>query len=158
MTLPTYDEVIGRAGVGVDNIDLAAANQKNVTVVNSPSATTRAVAEHAMALLLSLVRSISAADGTMKSGLWQKHQFTGVEIKGKVMGIIGLGHIGAEVAKMAHSLGMKIIGYDPYLADEESFYKEGTMIYKPEHFAPLRLAVEKLMKIAIPLSWSKESA
>ena len=112
-------KVVGRAGVGVDNIDLAAANQNNVTVVNSPSATTRAVAEHAMALLLSLARLISAADGAMKSGLWQKHQFLGVEIKDKVLGIIGMGNIGADVARLANSLGMQIIGYDPYLVNEE---------------------------------------
>lgn len=112
-------KVVGRAGVGVDNIDLAAANQNNVTVVNSPYATSRAVAELALALLFSLARSISTADGMMKSGLWQKNQFIGIEIKDKVLGIIGMGHIGTLVAQMANSLGMQIIGYDPYLADEE---------------------------------------
>lgn len=112
-------KVVGRAGVGVDNIDLAAANQKNVTVVNSPSATTRAVAEHALALLFSLARSISAADGAMKSGLWKKKQFIGIEIKDKVLGVIGMGQIGSLFAQMANSLGMQIIGYDPYITNEE---------------------------------------
>ncbi len=112
-------KVVGRAGVGVDNIDLAAANQKNITVVNSPSATTRAVAEHALALLFSLARSISAADGAMKSGLWKKKQFIGIEIKDKVLGVIGMGQIGSLFAQMANSLGMQIIGYDPYITNEE---------------------------------------
>ncbi len=112
-------KVVGRAGVGVDNIDLAAANQKNITVVNSPSATTRAVAEHALALLFSLARSISAADGAMKSGLWKKKQFIGIEIKDKVLGVVGMGQIGSLFAQMANSLGMQIIGYDPYITNEE---------------------------------------
>lgn len=112
-------KVVGRAGVGVDNIDLAAANQYNVTVVNSPSATTQAVAEHVLALLFSLARSIPAADGSMKSGLWHKNQFTGIELQDKVMGIIGMGNIGGSVAQKTKSLGMKVLGYDPFLAEME---------------------------------------
>ncbi len=109
-------KVVGRAGVGVDNIDLAAANLNNVTVVNSPYATTQAVAEHVLALLFSLARSIPAADGTMKSGLWRKKQFMGVEIKDKVLGIIGMGNIGSSLAQMSKSLGMQVIGYDPLIS------------------------------------------
>ncbi len=111
--------VVGRAGVGVDNIDLAAANLHNVTVVNSPSATTQAVAEHVLALLFSLARSIPAADGSMKSGLWHKNQFMGVEIKGKLLGILGMGNIGSSLAQKAKSLGMEILGYDPLIPDAE---------------------------------------
>jgi D-3-phosphoglycerate dehydrogenase len=140
-------KVIGRAGVGVDNIDLAAANQNNVTVVNSPSATTRAVAEHALALLLSLSRSISAADGAMKSGLWQKKQFIGVEIKDKVLGIVGMGHIGSDVAKMANSLGMQIIGYDPYLANEEIEHRGAKAVKLQELFSQ-----SDFISIHVPLS------
>jgi D-3-phosphoglycerate dehydrogenase len=112
-------KVVGRAGVGVDNIDLAAANLHNVTVVNSPSATTQAVAEHVLALLFSLARSIPAADGSMKSGLWHKNQFMGIELRGKVMGIIGMGNIGGSVAQTAHSLGMEVLGYDPLISEAE---------------------------------------
>ena len=112
-------KVVGRAGVGVDNIDLAAANLNNVTVVNSPFATTQAVAEHVLALLFSLARSIPTADGTMKSGLWHKKQFVGVEIKDKVLGIIGMGNIGSSLAQMSKSLGMQVIGYDPLIPDAE---------------------------------------
>ena len=109
-------KVVGRAGVGVDNIDLAAANLNNVTVVNSPYATTQAVAEHVLALLFSLARSIPTADETMKSGLWRKKQFMGVEIKDKVLGIIGMGNIGSSLAQMSKSLGMQVIGYDPLIS------------------------------------------
>ncbi len=112
-------KVVGRAGVGVDNIDLAAANLNHVTVVNSPYATTQAVAEHVLALLFSLARSIPTADETMKSGLWRKKQFMGVEIKDKVLGIIGMGNIGSSLAQMSKSLGMQVIGYDPLISDAD---------------------------------------
>lgn len=112
-------KVVGRAGVGVDNIDLAAANLHNVTVVNSPSATTQAVAEHVLALLFSLSRSIPAADGSMKSGLWHKNQFMGIEVQGKVLGIIGMGNIGRAVAQKTKSLEMEVLGHDPLIPDEE---------------------------------------
>jgi D-3-phosphoglycerate dehydrogenase len=112
-------KVVGRAGVGVDNIDLAAANLNNVTVVNSPYATTQAVAEHVLALLFSLARSIPTADETMKSGLWRKKQFMGVEIKDKVLGIIGMGNIGSSLAQMSKLLGMQVIGYDPLISDAD---------------------------------------
>ncbi len=112
-------KVVGRAGVGVDNIDLAAANLNNVTVVNSPYATTQAVAEHVLALLFSLARSIPTADETMKSGLWRKKQFMGVEIKDKVLGIIGMGNIGSSLAQMSKPLGMQVIGYDPLISNAD---------------------------------------
>lgn len=112
-------KVIGRAGVGVDNIDLAAANLHQVTVVNSPHATTQAVAEHTLTLMLALARSIPAADSGMKSGLWLKHQFVGVELKDRSLGIIGVGNIGSLVAQMAHTLGMEVFGYDAFISAEE---------------------------------------
>lgn len=112
-------KVIGRAGVGVDNIDLAAANKHGVTVVNAPLATTRAVAEHTLALMFSLARLITQADAGMKSGQWLKKELQGIELEGKVLGIIGVGNIGGEVARLASALGMHIIGYDPLLTPEE---------------------------------------
>lgn len=112
-------KVVGRAGVGVDNIDLAASQSNQVTVVNSPMATTIAVAEHTMALMLALIRDVPSADAAMKSGRWIKKQLAGTEINGKILGIIGIGRIGAAVAERAKGFGMCIMGYDPYLPDEE---------------------------------------
>lgn len=112
-------KVIGRAGVGVDNIDLAAANLHQVTVVNSPHATTQAVAEHTLALMLALARSIPAADSGMKSGMWLKKQFIGSELKDRSIGIIGVGNIGGLVAQMSHILGMSVFGYDAFIPPEE---------------------------------------
>jgi D-3-phosphoglycerate dehydrogenase len=108
-------KVVGRAGVGVDNIDLAAAQSKGVTVVNSPTATTLAVAEHSLALMLSLVRAIPAADAAMKSGQWTKKQLVGTELSGKTLGIIGMGRIGSAVGERAKAFGMTLIGYDPLI-------------------------------------------
>jgi D-3-phosphoglycerate dehydrogenase len=116
-SVATNLKVVGRAGVGVDNIDLAAANSYNVTVVNSPSATTRAVAEHVLALMFSLARSIPAADSSMKSGVWHKNQLTGIELEGRAMGIIGMGNIGGLVAQKTKALGMEVLGYDPLISD-----------------------------------------
>jgi D-3-phosphoglycerate dehydrogenase len=108
-------KVVGRAGVGVDNIDLAAAQLRGITVVNAPTATTIAVAEHSLALMLSLVRHIAAADTSMKSGLWNKKMLAGTELYAKTLGIIGMGHIGSGVAQRAASFGMNVLGYDPFL-------------------------------------------
>jgi D-3-phosphoglycerate dehydrogenase len=140
-------KVVGRAGVGVDNIDLAAANLHNVTVVNSPSATTQAVAEHVLALLFSLARSIPAADGSMKSGLWHKKQFMGIEIQGKVLGIIGMGNIGRAVAQKTNSLGMEILGFDPLIPDAE-LERRGA---KPESLQDV-YAQSDFLSIHVPFS------
>jgi D-3-phosphoglycerate dehydrogenase len=117
-------KVVGRAGVGVDNIDLAAAQSKGVTVVNAPTATTIAVAEHTLALMLSLVRHVARADATMKSGLWEKKKLVGSELNGKTLGIIGMGNIGSGVAQRAAAFGMSILGYDPFL-DEAAITQRG---------------------------------
>ena len=112
-------KVIGRAGVGVDNIDLEAAKKHNVTVVNAPSSTTIAVAELAFCLLLALGREIPRADATMKKGEWLKKQFEGMELNGKTLGIIGFGRIGMEVGKRAAAFGMNVITYDPNVSEDE---------------------------------------
>jgi D-3-phosphoglycerate dehydrogenase len=101
-------KVIGRAGVGVDNIDTAFAKEKGVTVVNAPSATTTAVAELALGLVFALAREIPRADATMKQGKWAKKEFEGVELYGKTLGIIGFGRIGSTVGQMAAAVGMRI--------------------------------------------------
>jgi D-3-phosphoglycerate dehydrogenase len=112
-------KVVGRAGVGVDNIDLAACAAQGVTVVNSPEATTIAVAEHTLALMLSLIRHVPRADTTMKTGIWAKKELRGTELYGKRLGIIGVGRIGCAVSERAQAFGMEVIGYDPPLSDEE---------------------------------------
>jgi D-3-phosphoglycerate dehydrogenase len=112
-------KVVGRAGVGVDNIDLAAANQCGVRVVNTPQATTQAVAEHCLALILALARAIPAADTGLKSGLWLKNNLIGIEVRGKVLGVVGMGNIGSTVAHLGSAIGMTVLGYDPLISTEE---------------------------------------
>lgn len=112
-------KVVGRAGVGVDNIDLEAAKEHNVTVVNAPTSTTVAVAELAFGLLLALAREIPRADAGMKQGEWLKSQFEGIELNGKTLGIIGFGRIGMEVGKRAAAFGMSVITYDPNVSEHE---------------------------------------
>lgn len=112
-------KVIGRAGVGVDNINLASASSKGITVVNAPQATSLAVAELAIALMLALARSLPTADSSMKSGQWLKKQLKGIELNDKVLGIIGMGNIGSVVAQRGAAFGMKVIGYDLYLSNDE---------------------------------------
>lgn len=108
--------VIGRAGVGVDNIDTAAATHRGVVVMNTPGANAVAVAELTLGLMISLARSIPRANATMHAGKWEKKSLQGQELRGKTLGIVGLGRIGLEVARRAASFGMTIIGYDPFVA------------------------------------------
>lgn len=111
-------KIVGRAGVGVDNVDVEAATQSGVIVVNSPDGNTNAAAEHTVALMLSMARNIPAAVESTKQGLWERSKFTGTEVFGKTLGIIGLGKIGSHVAKVALALGMKVIVCDPYTTQE----------------------------------------
>jgi D-3-phosphoglycerate dehydrogenase len=113
-------KVVGRAGVGVDNIDLTAASVHRVRVVNAPTATTTAVAELTLGLMLALARKIPQADADMKTGQWAKGQLVGVELSGKTLGVMGLGNIGSAVAKRAGCLGMEVISYHPRISDEEA--------------------------------------
>jgi len=112
-------EVIGRAGVGVDNVDVKAATKKGIVVVNAPGSNSVSVAEHAIGLMLSLARKIPEADLSTKAGKWEKSKFKGMEIEGKTLGIVGFGKIGYLVAKKAIGLGMKVVAYDPFTADEK---------------------------------------
>lgn len=115
----THLKVIGRAGVGVDNIDVAAAVAKGVTVVNSPLAASIAVAEETLGLMIALARMLPAADTSLKRNLWEKSAFMGSELYGKILGLLGIGRIGAEVARRAIVFGMSVIAYDPYLTAEQ---------------------------------------
>ncbi|HSG44046.1 MAG TPA: hydroxyacid dehydrogenase [Anaerolineales bacterium] len=112
-------KVIGRAGVGVDNIDLDAAKKHNVTVVNAPMSTSLAVAELTFGLLLAVAREIPRADASMKKGEWLKKEFEGVELEGKTLGVIGYGRIGAAVGQRASAFGMNVVAYDPLVSEEE---------------------------------------
>lgn len=109
-------KVIGRAGVGVDNIDVEAATERGVVVVNAPEESTAAAAEHTVAMMLSLARRIPQADASMRKGRWERSKFIGVQVVGKTLGVIGLGRVGSDVARKARGLGMKIVGTDPFLS------------------------------------------
>lgn len=111
-------KVIGRAGVGVDNIDLEAAKKHNITVVNAPMSTSIAVAELTFGMLLALAREIPRADAGMKQGKWLKKELEGVELNGKTLGVIGYGRIGVEVGKRAAVFGMNVIAYDPLISED----------------------------------------
>ena len=111
-------KVVGRAGVGVDNIDLPAASAAGVLVVNAPEANTISAAEHAFALLLSQARNIPRADAVLRSGTWDRKSFQGIELHGKTLGVVGLGRIGLMVATRAQAFGMDVIAYDPYVSPE----------------------------------------
>ncbi len=113
-------KVIGRAGVGLDNVDVTAASKKGIVVMNAPAGNTISTAEHAFSLMLSLSRNIPQANESVKDGKWDRKKFMGVEVYGKTLGIIGMGRIGTEFAKRALSFGMKILAYDPFLAKERA--------------------------------------
>jgi D-3-phosphoglycerate dehydrogenase len=109
-------KVIGRAGVGLDNVDLDAATQKGIIVMNTPGGNTISTAEHAVSMILSLSRSIPQANASTKKGEWKRSKFMGVELYAKVLGIVGFGRIGKEVARRALSFGMRVLAYDPFLS------------------------------------------
>jgi D-3-phosphoglycerate dehydrogenase len=108
--------IIARAGTGVDNVDLPAASARGIVVVNAPGANSISVAELAMAFILSLSRPIPAADAAMKQGKWEKKKFAGIEVRGKTLGVVGLGRIGQEVAARARAFGMAIVAHDPFIS------------------------------------------
>lgn len=113
-------KIIGRAGVGVDNVDVAAATRAGIVVVNSPEGNTIAAAEHALAMMLSMSRHIAEANQSVKSGKWDRKKFIGVEVYKKTLGIVGLGKIGSHVATAAKAMGMKLLAFDPYIAQERA--------------------------------------
>ena len=110
---------IGRAGAGVDNIDLDAATQRGIVVMNAPGANTISTAEHAMAMMMALSRNIPQATASVKDGIWEQSKYTGVELDGKILGVIGVaGRVGQQVVRRARAFGMKILGADPFLSDD----------------------------------------
>ena len=134
--------VIGRAGVGVDTIDVDAATERGIAVLTAPSGNTISAAELTFALLLALVRRVAAADRSMKSGAWDRKSFTGTELYGKTLGLVGAGRIGSEVARRARAFGMRVVAFDPYLAPERAAELEIEL-------APLEQVVERADAITV---------
>src|SRR5271169_6108390 len=127
--------VIGRAGVGVDNIELEPATRQGIAVMNTPGANAIAVAEHTLALMLAMARHIGRANELMHAGKWEKKSLQGTELRAKTLGIVGLGRIGMEVAKRAQSFGMKIVAHDPYVSAGLAQQLQITMVPLDELFA-----------------------
>jgi D-3-phosphoglycerate dehydrogenase len=111
-------QVIARAGVGIDNIDVEAATQRGIVVVNAPTANTMAAAEHSIALMLALARHIPQAHESLKGGAWKRQNYVGVEVRNKTLGIVGLGNVGSEVARRVQGFQMRVLAYDPYVSPE----------------------------------------
>src|SRR5580698_7477994 len=113
-------KIVGRAGIGVDNIDIPAATQRGIVVMNTPFGNSITTAEHAIALMMALARQLPLADRSTQAGKWEKSRFMGVELTGKVLGVIGCGNVGSIVADRALGLKMKVVAYDPFLSPERA--------------------------------------
>ena len=113
-------KVIGRAGAGLDNIDVESASKRGIVVMNAAGGNTISTAEHTVSMMLSLSRNIPQACASMREGRWDRSKFMGVELYGKVLGIVGMGKVGTEVARRAHACGMRLVVYDPYLSEEKT--------------------------------------
>src|SRR5258707_3114530 len=127
--------VIGRAGVGVDNVELNAATAAGILVMNTPGGNAVSVAEHTLALMLAMARYIPQATGSTKSGKWEKKKFLGSELRGKTLGIVGLGSIGREVVKRARSFEMRILAHDPYVTSRIAHDLNVELVALPELYA-----------------------
>ncbi|HZC29423.1 MAG TPA: NAD(P)-dependent oxidoreductase, partial [Gaiellaceae bacterium] len=111
-------KVIGRAGVGVDNVDVEAATRRGIVVANAPESTVVSAAEHTIGLLVALARNIPQAHAALKQGRWERKAYGGVELADKVLGVLGFGRIGQQVARRAAGLGMRVVGYDPFVSPD----------------------------------------
>ena len=121
-------QAVGRAGTGVDNIDVQAATRAGVTVVNTPAGNTVAAAEHTIAMLMALARNIPQAERNVRAGRWNRSQFVGTELRDKTLGIVGLGRIAHEVLQFAHSLGMRVLAHDPFVSEEFASQRGVTLL------------------------------
>lgn len=145
-------KVVGRAGVGVDNVDIEAATQHGTVVMNTPGGNTVTTAELSFTMLLSLARKVPQAHATMVNGKWDRKLFQGVELHGKTLGVLGMGRIGTEVAKRAIAFGMRVIAYDPYLTEERAkaigadFAAEVDHVYREADFITVHMPVTKETK------------
>ena len=140
-------QVIGRAGVGVDNVDLEAATRAGITVVNAPTGNTIAATEHTLALLYGVARKIAAADASVRRGEWQRTQFTGLELRGRTLGLVGLGKIGQAIAARARAMEMAVLASDPYVTAEQAAHHGADLV-------PLNelLARSDVVSVHVPLS------
>ena len=145
-------KVVGRAGVGVDNVDVEAATQHGVVVMNTPGGNTVTTAELSFTMLLSLARKVPQAHATMVAGKWDRKLFQGVELQGKTLGVLGFGRIGTEVAKRAIAFGMKVVAYDPYLTEDRAravgaeFAADLDAVYRVADFITVHMPVTKETK------------
>ena len=144
--------VVGRAGVGVDNVDIDASTQNGVVVMNTPGGNTVTTAELTFTMLLSLARKVPQAAATMIAGKWDRKLFQGVELQGKTLGVLGMGRIGTEVAKRAIAFGMRVVAYDPYLTEDRAkaigaeFAPEVDNVYREADFITVHMPVTKETK------------
>jgi len=144
--------VVGRAGVGVDNVDIEASTQHGVVVMNTPGGNTVTTAELSFTMLLSLARKVPQAHATMVAGKWDRKLFQGVELAGKTLGVLGMGRIGTEVAKRAIAFGMRVVAYDPYLTEDRAkaigaeFAPEVDHVYREADFITVHMPVTKETK------------
>ena len=125
LTAEYFDEpgklrAVARAGVGVDNIDVAAATRRGVVVMNTPGGNTVSTAEHTITLMMALARHVAPADASLHQGKWERGKYVGTQLAGKTIGVVGLGRVGREVARRAAGLDMKVVGYDPFLSPEKA--------------------------------------
>ena len=139
--------LIGRAGVGIDNIDVSVATRRGIAVMNTPGENAVSAAEHTIALILSLARNIPAAHRSMQEGRWDRKQLTGSELRGKCLGLVGLGRVGREVARRARSFEMKCLAYDPYVTQESAEADEVELV----EFSEL-LSKADFLSLHVPLT------
>ncbi len=147
-------QVIARAGVGVDNIDVEEATRRGIVVVNAPTGNTISAAEHTIALMLSLARHIPQANAMLKSGVWQRSDFMGIEVRDKTLGIIGLGNVGSEVARRAQGLEMRLVAYDLFISVDYAHNLQVELLsleqlMKESDFITLHLSLTKSTKAFI---------
>ncbi|HZU74352.1 MAG TPA: phosphoglycerate dehydrogenase [Acidimicrobiales bacterium] len=140
--------VVGRAGIGVDNVDVAAATRRGVMVVNAPNSITLSTAEHTMALLLSMARNVPQAHSALVAGRWEKSKWEGVELHGKTLGVLGLGRIGTLVAQRAHAFGMRLVAWDPWISPERARQLGVELLDLPELFSQADFVTIHLLKTA----------
>jgi len=139
--------VVGRAGVGVDNVDVAAATEHGVVVMNTPGGNTISTAELSFAMILNLARKVPQASASMSAGQWDRKQFQGIELTGKTLGVLGLGRIGSEVARRAVAFGMRVLGYDPFVTEARAqalgieLVKDLDNVYRDADFITVHMPV-----------------
>ena len=145
-------KVIGRAGIGLDNVDLEHAKAKGITVVNTPAATTISVAELTMTLMLASYREVVRGTNTIKEGKWEKKALKGLEVYGKTLGVAGIGRIGAAVAERAEAFGMKVLAYDPYVQSDKYENVDFDTLIQKSDFITLHLPLTPETKHMISTS------